>query len=169
MYRIYRKAHSVICWLGPAYHKSTRFLDLVLSVDQIEYATQASQRNMILHALRDDTFDFRQTYMNFFTRAYWYRTWITQETFFANPAELYIQCGKRKVSWDALVAFQKVVSYEFCGTKSKKELTKSHVGYAKVESPLKSWISVSHRLAGLWTCHCYVTRNGKGTNLRWTR
>jgi hypothetical protein len=135
---IYRRAHSVISWIGPIRHDSWSIMQL---------ASQAYQEQdhderlwIVLDALKNKAYDFQRAYKYLFKRLYWYRTWIIQEIFSAG--QLKVQCGPHTAPWEALVSLHTLLTNE-C--------------YRTVDVDGRSMYSLNHR--HLWLRNGYITRS----------
>ncbi|KAH8597132.1 heterokaryon incompatibility protein-domain-containing protein [Bisporella sp. PMI_857] len=159
MRRLYRHASHVVAWLGPDFHQSSRFLDLVLQLSSS--LDQRERVGLIWNALHDNSFDFQSAFKSFFRRTYWYRTWIIQEIFSAG--RIYIQCGTRKISWSDLVSFYKFLTDECCGIGYASN--GQHVDYLSESSrtyishELKKYVSYAHRFRDISTLRSSKTKS----------
>lgn len=126
MANIYRKAKSVIVWLGPESPDSSAALNLLremgskIKVDWItegvEPAQDASEADMhwgydnILLPLNESE---RNTIYNLVSRPWFERLWIWQEVAFAPPTSI-VMCGREVIPWKvfkdaSLIYFNKMV------------------------------------------------------------
>ena len=93
MAQIYRKAQSVLVWLGEEYHNSSSTLRTIRSLstctDSASRAAYLMDRELLWQALANLT-----------KRRYWTRIWIVQEITVAR--EIMVFCGGETIPWPAL-------------------------------------------------------------------
>jgi len=83
MDQIYKKAASVVVWLGPETEDSRQAIWLI---KELAYGEQAS------------SWTFPTALRSFFERDYWKRLWVVQEVYHARSKWVY--CGSSKLTWD---------------------------------------------------------------------
>jgi hypothetical protein len=90
MSQIYRKAHSVLVWLGEENHNSGFILQALRAIstckDTEARATYLADRAVLWQAL-----------VHLTRRKYWTRMWIVQEITVARSIEVF--CGSQMIPW----------------------------------------------------------------------
>jgi len=105
MPRIYSQAQEVLCWLGAEADGSGRLVDSLPSMAQRarqEFHPQFEKRGHkgnVSISIEDD--ELWISIIPFFLRPWFHRLWVVQEILMAR--ELVLVCGKKTISWDALV------------------------------------------------------------------